>query len=182
MATISFNEDFFMQSAVDKEAWQKLSREFNWSETLLGKYEDKIDWKELSKNRNMLWTVPILHKYEKRFDWNELTDNLDGEFLTESTIEAFKEKWNWRSLSMGYCLTDEILQKYADKLDWREITSQYNYNIIKKPGIDFYNRYKDYLPDKEYLWGSELWNEIVNQRKAQLISEIQHRKTEDTDI
>lgn len=180
MAATSFNEDFFMQSAADKEAWQKLSREFNWSEALLEKYRDKIAWKELSKNQNMLWTIAILHKYEKHLDWNELTDNLNEDILAGSTIEAFKEKWNWHALSgNGYCLTDEILQKYADKLDWSKITIEYN---IEKPGIDFYNRYKDYLPNIESWWGSELWNKIVNQRKAQLTSEIQHKRTEDTDI
>lgn len=179
MAATSFNENFFMKSAVDEVVWKILSSEFNWSEALLEKYEDKIDWKELSKNNKMLWTIPILHKYEKRLDWDELTNTLDDSFFTESALETFKEKWDWHLLSKGCFLTDELLLKYADKLDWYNIACWYRRD---KSGIDFYNRYKDYLPDKDKWWGSELWDAIVCQRKEQLICEIQQGSTEDIDI
>ena len=37
--------------------------------------------------------------------------------------------------------------------------------------IEFYERYKEYIPTAK-LQGSSLWNNIVEQRKKQILSEI----------
>jgi len=43
--------------------------------------------------------------------------------------------------------------------------------LYDEKGIEFYERYKDYIPASK-LQNSRLWNEIVNQQKKQLICEI----------
>jgi len=57
MKTNKFNEDFFA-SVRETEIWKRLSGDsyFNWTETLIGRYQDKIDWKSLSENSNGQWT------------------------------------------------------------------------------------------------------------------------------
>lgn len=176
MAAKSLNEDFFMQNAVDEDVWRDLSCELNWSEALLEKYRGKIDWKELSKNRNMLWTIPILEKYGERLDWHIFSYYADESVLTIDFIEMFKEKWDWYELSRNVCLslTDEMLQKFADKWAWNKIINRNEYRgkIYTDKGIDFYDRYKDFIPTGDSLRKSRLWKEIVNQRALQIMSEI----------
>ena len=43
-----------MQRIADEGAWKELSGELSWTETLLEKYQDKIDWQELPGNSNIL--------------------------------------------------------------------------------------------------------------------------------
>lgn len=175
MAAKSLNEDFFMQNAVDEDAWRDLSSELNWSETLLEKYRDKIDWKELSKNRNTLWTISILEKYGERLDWHIFSYYADESVLTVDFIEMFKEKWDWYELSRNanLPLTDEILQKFADKWVWNEIINKhYKENIFADKGIDFYDRYKDFIPTDDKLRKSRLWKEMINQRSLQIMLAI----------
>ena len=37
-----------MQKISMDEAWKELSGNYNWSESLLEKYQDKVDWHEVS--------------------------------------------------------------------------------------------------------------------------------------
>ena len=48
-------DDEFMQQVMTEQAWKNLSEEFTWTEALLEKYADKVDWKEISDNCNMIW-------------------------------------------------------------------------------------------------------------------------------
>ena len=49
MATKELSNEF-MQKIVNEEAWKELSGDFNWSETLLEKFQDMVDWNEISEN------------------------------------------------------------------------------------------------------------------------------------
>ena len=40
--------DEFMQQVATEQACKELSEEFSWTESLLEKYSDKVDWKEIS--------------------------------------------------------------------------------------------------------------------------------------
>ena len=52
MATKILSNDF-MQRIADEGAWKEISGDLCWTEQLLEKYQDKIDWNELSENRNI---------------------------------------------------------------------------------------------------------------------------------
>lgn len=141
-----------------------------WTEALLEKYQDKIDWQEVSKNRNILWTVPMLQKFKHRINWNLLSIYADEKVLRENIIEIFKEKWDWGELSGNDYINNQLLEKFADKWDWESVID--NYNLYSDASaIEFYERYKEYIPAAK-LQGSMLWTRIVGQRKAQIISEI----------
>lgn len=171
MTTKTLGNDF-MQRIADEGAWKELSRELGWTETLLEKYQDKIDWQELSENGNILWTVPMLQKFKHRINWDKLSRYADEKTLTENCIETFKEKWNWSELSENSSINNQLLEKFADKWVWEYIVDSYRSNLFSSDSaIEFYERYKEYIPATK-LQGSNLWREIVEQRKKQILSEI----------
>ena len=128
MATKVLSNEF-MQNIATEEAWKELSGNFNWSETLLEKYQDKVNWDEISENRNIRWTTPMIQKFQKKINWDKFSDYADENMLTEGVIEAFKDKWNWHNLSNNgnVPMTDELLEKYADRWDWEQIIDSYGY-------------------------------------------------------
>lgn len=172
MATKVLSNDFMQHIATD-EAWKELSQDFNWSETMLEKFLDKVDWNEISSNSKICWTVPMIQKFKNRIQWDSFSEN-NGLSITESIIEAFKDKWNWHKLSANTNVTMsyELLDKYADLWDWNEIIDRYGYNVLfDNHGIEFYERYKDRIPAAK-VQNSSLWREIVSQRKVLLLEEI----------
>ena len=171
MVTKTLSNDF-MQRIADEGAWKELSNELSWTEAFLEKYQDKIDWQELSENRNVLWTIPMLHKFKYRINWDKLSEYADEDTLIENCIETFKEKWNWSKLSYNCSITNQLLEKFADKWDWESVIDGYNNKLFSSDSaIEFYERYKKYIPAAK-LQSSRLWNEIVEQRKKQILSEI----------
>ena len=172
MATKTLSNEF-MQKIMNEEAWKELSGDFNWSETLLEKYQDKVDWDEISQNRKICWTVPMIQKFKNRINWDYFSESLDEEVLTENVIETFKDKWNWHKLSENYnvVLSYDLLDKYADLWDWEEIIRHFNNQSFEDHGVEFYERYKEHIPAAK-LQNSQLWYEIVRQQKRQLIAEI----------
>ena len=163
----------FMQKISTDEAWKELSGTYSWSESLLEKYQDRVDWHDVSENPFIRWTIPMIQKFKNRIDWDKFSRHARTETLTEAFIDAFKDKWNWTELSENSAmeLTHELLEKYADKWNWETIIDCWECNIFDEKGIDFYERYKDYIPASK-LQQSMLWKEIVKQQKIQLINEI----------
>lgn len=162
-----------MQKIMTEEAWKELSNDFNWSESLLEKYQDKVDWNEISDNRYIRWTVPMIQRFKNRINWEKFSENINEEVVTENIIETFKDKWNWHKLSenTGVKLSYDLLDKYADLWDWEEIIDRYSNNVFENQGIEFYERYKERIPAAK-VQNSHLWDEIVSQQKRQLMAEI----------
>ena len=84
----------FMQKIMTEEAWKELSEDFNWSEALLEKYQDKVDWNVISENRYIRWTVPMIQKFKNRINWEKFSMYIGEEVVTENIIETFKDNWN----------------------------------------------------------------------------------------
>ena len=164
--------DGFMQDMATAEAWKSLSGSFNWDEIMLEKYQDKVDWSEISKNENIRWTIPMMKKFQKRINWDKLSEYISKDSLTESMIEVFQNQWNWHELSdnRSITLTHGLLDKYADKWDWEMIINRHD-GIFYRVGIDFYEKYKSYIPVGKLL-NTNLWEGIVEQQKILLIDEI----------
>ena len=172
MATKTLSNEF-MQKIMTEEAWKELSGDFNRSEALLEKYQDKVDWNEISENRYIRWTVPMIQKFKNRINWEKFSQYIDEEVVTENIIETFKDKWNWHELSenTNVVLSYDLLDKFADLWDWGEIIDRYSNQPFEGNGIEFYEHYKEHIPAAK-LQNSRLWNEIVSQQKRQLIAEI----------
>ena len=172
MATTVLSNEF-MQNIATEEAWKELSGNFNWSEAMLEKYQDKVDWEEISRNSLIRWTIPMIQKFQKKINWDKFSDNAEEQILTESYLETFKEKWNWHNLSDNSCIefTEELLEKFADRWDWEKLIDNYGCNLFDKKAIEFYEKYKEYIPASK-LQNTQLWRNIVKQRAHQLADEI----------
>lgn len=172
MATKVLSNEF-MQIIMNEEAWKDLSNDFNWSEALLEKYQDKVNWDEISKNRSIRWTIPMIQKFKNRINWELFSEYIGEESPLENILETFKGKWNWHELSSNVevSLTYELLDKYADLWDWEEIIDRYCNNFFEGQAIEFYERYREHIPVAK-VQNSRLWHEIVCQQKRQLIAEI----------
>ena len=169
MATKNWNDDF-MSQLIDEQAWKELSQNFQWSEQLLEKYADKVDWHEVSGNNNMLWTASILEKFKKRIDWRRLSGaNHQGLFNAE-ILARFEQYWDWHELSdnSGLVLSYELLDKFIERWDWSEIIGCWDDGLFDE---DFLERYKEYIP-ASVLQQSRLWDKIVEKRKTQLANQI----------
>ena len=165
--------DDFMQRIVDENAWKELSSELNWSETLLEKYKDKVDWMKISENNQILWTIPMLKKFQNRINWEILSRYADKSVFTEICIETFKDRWNWSTLTRKIIVTPELLEKYADRWDWESVIDFYQSDLFSSgTAIAFYERYKEYIPADKLLRGSSLWDKIVEQRRLLIYAEI----------
>lgn len=164
--------DEFMRSILTEEAWRELSRGFNWSETLLEKYQNQVDWNEVSSNGRIQWTIPMLKKFANKINWERLSEDIEDDVLTPEMMEVFKDKWYWHELSLNWNLnfSIELLEKYADRLDWDKIISRHS-DLYDGKGIDFYEKFREYIPASK-LQGSRLWDQMVKQQKDALTKEI----------
>jgi hypothetical protein len=84
----------FMQHSAESAAWGNISSDYPLTESMLEKYADKLDWDEVSQNRNINWTAPMLDKFKKKLNWKSLSDYIDEDVLTPSVIESFKDLLN----------------------------------------------------------------------------------------
>ena len=169
MATKNWNDDFVSQ-IMDEAAWKVLSGEFLWNEQLLEKYQDKVDWKEVSDNRDMVWTASMLEKFRNRLDWDALSRSRHRCVLTAELFERFRNNWNWSLLSGNddVAVSYELIDRFIARWDWRDLINRYDDELF---GRDFLERYKEYIP-ASVLQDSRLWNRIVEQRKWQIAREI----------
>ncbi len=67
MALKVLSNDFMQKISID-EAWNELSENFQWTESLLEKYQDKVDWSKISENSRIFWTIPMIQKFKNK--WN----------------------------------------------------------------------------------------------------------------
>ena len=167
----TWNDDNFMHQSFDEEAWRQLSGEFPWSEQLLEKYQDKVDWKAVSVNDNMFWTASMLEKFKHFIDWDQLSCCTHKCILTAEMLERFKEYWNWGELSRNECfdLDYELNDRFIDRWDWKFLKNRYDERDLCN--YEFLERYWAYIPASA-LRGSNLWCNIVEERKWQLAREI----------
>lgn len=166
----------FMQTILDAEAWKNLSGSISWTETLLEKCKDKVDWAEISHNTGILWTIPMLDHFKKYINWDFLSQNINEESLSPDMVEAFKNQWNWHELSDNgdLVLTDDLLQKYIDLWDWEKIINRGTYRgdaPFKGRAVEFYNLYKERI-SATALQDSNLWDEMRYERKKELLNSI----------
>jgi hypothetical protein len=180
MKSNKFSEDFFA-SVREMEIWKRLSEDadFNWSETLIDRYQDKIDWKSLSENGKVQWTTSMLEKFKNKIDWGALSARNDysnqslscrGCFSSEN-IRRFSSKWDWSALSSNASVgwTMEKVEEFKDFIDWGKIIDLgWNDGLYT---LEFFEKFKDCFPVSS-LQQSNMWNIILDVCKEKLIEEI----------
>src|SRR3712207_9458418 len=93
------------------------------------------------------WTIPMVQKFKNRIDWKTFSCYADEKFLTEETLEVFKDKWDWNELSdnSSLPLTEELLEKFIDRWNWKEIISYSHDELFENCPIEFYEKYKEHI-------------------------------------
>ena len=97
MEPITSND--FLNSVLEAEAWKEVSQSGSLSMTMIEKFADKLDWEEVSGNRNIIWTVDGINKFANRIHWDEFSRSCPENILSESTLQKFASKWDWKALS-----------------------------------------------------------------------------------
>ena len=167
--------DEFLQIATE-QAWKRLSANFGWTESLLEKYSDKVDWTEISGNRNIVWTIPMLQKFSDKIDWKVLSERFGEEWFTKAHLEAFKDKWDWTEISASHLLMHpELIDRFIDYVDWSSLIGERTYIPFSRneyfDAIGFYEKYKEHIPMSK-LQESALWELIVEQTSDQIKTAI----------
>ena len=109
--------DGLMAQMIEEEAWKDLSGEYPWSEALLERFKDKVDWEAVSSNRDVAWTVTMIEKFKNRINWYELSRTSIKSLLTPEVVEQFKDRWDWKELSGNSDLPIETIRKMADYIE-----------------------------------------------------------------
>lgn len=135
----------FMEKILNDSAWKELSENFEWTEQMLDKHKNQVDWKLISQNSNIVWTPAMLEKFKDYWDWSELSENT--------------------SLEINY----QLIDKFIDQWDWSELINRWDNNNIYN--IDFLERYADKIPSSK-LQDSRLWTILVEQREKELKLEV----------
>lgn len=162
----------FMEKILNDAAWKELSENFKWTEQTLEKYKDKVDWKAISGNREILWTPSMLEKFKNRIDWKKLSSASSPTLFNVSNLERFKSYWDWSELSenSNLELSVELIDKFADLWDWNELINRYyiQENIYS---FDFLEKYMHKIPANT-LQDSRLWSTLIEIRQREMAYEI----------
>ena len=158
MEKINLTEGMMLE-VMKEEAWKDISRHFGFTLQMLEKYQNQLDWDEISGNVQIVWTVEMLDKFKKRINWTELSELCDESLLTLEIVERFKDYFDWKALSRNSSLPISIVEEYPNLIDWKEIIRycySENSTILTH---EFFEKYIEYIPAS----ASKLWNCIVSE-------------------
>ena len=83
---------------------------------VIEKYEEKWDWKQLSRDEDVPWTVKLINRYQDKWDWREhgLSRN---EALPWSfdLLNKYEKNWNWDRLSLNFNLWKKAFESFVDE-------------------------------------------------------------------
>lgn len=164
--------DEMIQSIISAKAWDEISGNFGLTEEMLERYADKLNWNEVSKNREIHWTVKLIEKWADRLNWEELSESSNDYLLTPDVIAYFVNRWNWRVLSRNNSLKLDytFIDRFIDKWDWSELIECWGredlYNKV------FFDRYRSHIPLTPFLDNSRLVNEMVEKEAEQIKKEL----------
>ena len=161
-----------MEKIMEDEAWKKLSSDFPWTEKMLEKFQNKVDWEEVSNNYNMLWTPSMLDKFKWKIDWHQLSGKSSEALMITENIERFKDYWDWKELSVNDSLawSEQLIERFIDYWDWERLLNNY-FLDNKILNNKFFEKYQDRIPASK-LQNSNLWDNMVEEEKQKIIARI----------
>ena len=167
MEPITSNE--FLNSVLEDAAWKELSGKISFTMEMLDNYSKKLDWYEISRNREILWTFDGLLKFSGKIYWDIFSSNFPDSFINEVFLEKFADRIDWNIISDRDCFYNNwyLLEKFADRADWNKIISNWD---IEKP-VEFFNKFENYIPMSKFQT-SRLWDKFVELKAKELSLEI----------
>lgn len=115
----------------------------------------------ITNNTSVPWSVDLISKYENFIDFGQLSWNRSVPW-TETLIEKYFDRWDWKGLSANdhFPWSEETISKYADFFDWDTIIF-FNDNFPWSLSIAKKYRHKLIEVDYEFLMGNGvLWSQV----------------------
>ena len=162
--------NYFMEQELEREAWEKLSREFHWSEDTLKKCRRKVDWKEISNNDEIYWTDSMLEAFKNDIDWKTLSGSRSVSLLRVENLEKYKERWDWKELSDSQNIqwSLELIDRFIEYWDWETLINNYELGDLNLLNRGFLEKYRQYIPESE-LKDSRLWRYLREEKVRNLV-------------
>lgn len=164
MEKTKFNQGM-LAIQLEEEAWKGLSRDIAWTESMLERYKDKVDWESVCNNGRVHWNVAMLEKFRHLIDWTALSDTSQVSLLTPEIVGQFKTCWDWTVLSSNVELPLETIEAMAECINWKELVNRYDQHEVF--GSAFLDRFAEYIPASA-LKGSRLWDALVEEKRSEL--------------
>lgn len=167
------NEEMF-KSIVNAKVWNEISKGFGLTDEMLDRYADKLNWKEVSGNWEIHWTVKLVEKWAERLDWEELSNCHNKYLITPDVIAYFVNRWNWRNLSKNSALTLDytFIDRFIDRWDWSELVNRWHNDNDDIYNMEFYERYRGYIPMDAVTEGSALLDRIVQSETDRMMKDL----------
>jgi hypothetical protein len=141
--------------------WSFFSKKMSGDEDLIiqiiSSFQDRIDFPNFTRNTNFKWSENMIFKYAEKINWTALSLNTNIH-LTNNLLETFKTKWFWghdygsrkytyynsKSLSSNPCFPLDvfIIEKYSEYIDWR--------GLGLNPSLKVYNPVWEYCDEDEF--------------------------------
>lgn len=155
----------YLLKNMEEEAWKTISEQFPWTESLLGKYQNEVNWNRISYNTNIIWTTSMLEKFKNLINWDVLSYCNNKTIFTSENLERYTDYWDWQCLSESQELafSYELIDKFLHKWNWEKLINNYSAGKLIPFSEEFLNRYKDHIPILK-LHNSYLWDCIINEQ------------------
>jgi hypothetical protein len=113
-----------------------VSRYYRLDEELIDRYEDFLDWEELSSNTALLWNEAFIERFSDQWDWNKLSENEELPW-SEGFIFQFADYLNWWTISSS---SHAALLLYSELDDYYFTFGMFTYelNLYRLSGCDLY--------------------------------------------
>lgn len=171
-------KNYFLKQELEREAWKKVSEDFRWTEELLEKYQDKVDWPSVSRNGYIDWTPSMLEKFKHQIDWSGISALGSKMTVSVENLERFKAYWDWKELSGNSNIqwSVELLERFADKWDWVGMYGNFDL-MVNDEKCKFLFNWETYKKFRNYILDSQLkdtlfWDQFVEEKRKNLLLEI----------
>ena len=111
----------------ERALWDKLSSELKWTEELLSKYADKVDWETISSNEKVLWTESLIRRFANKLNWRYLSRNDALSLKSPEIVHPFALYWDWGEKTRFTAWTPDFIEKMKDYLDWEVLFEHASY-------------------------------------------------------
>lgn len=101
--------------------WMKISSDFNWTEELLVKYADHVDWPAISANEHVYWTESLIQRFTFNLDWPALSRNAAPVLSDPQLVRPFAMFWCWRYKTTTTTWTPDFIKEMRRYIDWDEL-------------------------------------------------------------
>ena len=146
------NEDFLDNLIKEEKEFfiNLISKYYYFNLQNLQKVKEKVNWKFISNNQNILWSLEFVKEYEDKlyFDLLDWSNHQDSERpglssnpkISIEIIEKYKNQLNWEMLSSNFNFSnldiDEVLERESFLWDWYYLSNNdtlpWNENFIEK--------------------------------------------------